>query len=463
MTLGKDFQTSQRFFHSRPNATPLVSTPSVYDSPTPVGHQGARQRTAASLRESGYGVPSQSSPFNESFESPSGKSGNQSRTKAATCIALSPDAKLVAIGETGHKPRVLIFPTGKDEARDIPQNALAEHTFGVRCLAFSPDASYLASLGDINDGFLYIWSISQRYGTANLKASNKCTSNIRQIAWMGNDLVTVGTRHVKIWRLEQPASSPSKRFSDASFALGSPSSRILIGRNCLLGGLLDKTFTAVAAISHVQAIVCSDAGDVCLLDSNESTPLFNKIAETDFSVTAITVKPREYVLLAGARGQLKTLWIASGSGLLVADTNVELSDTNIEPPSDHRSSVMALGLVNDMLISVEHSRGLKIFDHVDGGEERVSFSLKQSFPAHGAAVLGIRTLPPESCLGAFMTWSADGTVLWWSSQGTFSRSSNIPLEQLNEQPEEYVNELKVVNTFCEGRYLVSGDRVGVLR
>lgn len=92
--------------------------------------------------------------------------------------------------QTGYKPRVLVFSTASDAPSDMPLTSLADHTFGVKCVAFSPDSQYLASLGSANDGFLYVWSINQRTGAATLHASNKCTSNINRIAWMGNNLIT---------------------------------------------------------------------------------------------------------------------------------------------------------------------------------------------------------------------------------------------------------------------------------
>lgn len=71
-----------------------------------------------------------------------------------------------------------------------PLAAISEHVHGVNCLAFSPDSQLLASLGDPNDGFLRLWRISQRSGTVAFLASNRCISNVRKMAWVGDFLVT---------------------------------------------------------------------------------------------------------------------------------------------------------------------------------------------------------------------------------------------------------------------------------
>ena len=82
---------------------------------------------------------------------------------------------------------MLIFSTSEaSPMTDTPLTALNEHTFGVRAVAFSPNSQYLASLGAANDGFLYIWAINGKNGTATLHACNKCTSTIQQVTWMGD-------------------------------------------------------------------------------------------------------------------------------------------------------------------------------------------------------------------------------------------------------------------------------------
>src|SRR3982074_1505848 len=101
----------------------------------------------------------------------------------------------------------------------------------------------------------------------------------------------IGTRHIKIWRVEENRSvSPSKR----RFALDGtpqptavqPTLKTLAGRNVLLGPLVEATFTAIAPISNHKAIVCAEKGDVCLLDDSEGQKLI-KLASTGFFIMCL--------------------------------------------------------------------------------------------------------------------------------------------------------------------------------
>lgn len=84
----------------------------------------------------------------------------------------------------------MIFSTAKDAPPDVPLSILSEHTFGICGLAFSPDSQYLATLGNANDGFLFIWSINLKNGSAKLHSTNKCTSFVRDMCWVGQTLLT---------------------------------------------------------------------------------------------------------------------------------------------------------------------------------------------------------------------------------------------------------------------------------
>lgn len=112
----------------------------------------------------------------------------QSARYVLECAGLHPMIQ-ADFAQTGYSPRVLIFSL-QEGSSDVPVAILSEHTFGVRAVAFSADGRYLASIGHPNDGFLYVWSINPRTGGAKLHSSNKCTSNIKQMLWLGKNVVT---------------------------------------------------------------------------------------------------------------------------------------------------------------------------------------------------------------------------------------------------------------------------------
>jgi WD40 repeat protein len=87
----------------------------------------------------------------------------------------------------------LIFSTAKDASPEVPLSILTEHTVGVRSVSFSPNSQYLATLGEVNDGFLFVWTVSLKTGSARLHSTNKCINIVRHMGWTGQSLVTYVT------------------------------------------------------------------------------------------------------------------------------------------------------------------------------------------------------------------------------------------------------------------------------
>ena len=85
---------TQHLFRARPNARPVNESFSFYSSTSPIS--SLRSRLASSLKESGYRV-------GHSYDDSGGESPGTSqickRTREATCISLSPEGNLLAVGE----------------------------------------------------------------------------------------------------------------------------------------------------------------------------------------------------------------------------------------------------------------------------------------------------------------------------------------------------------------------------
>ena len=347
---------------------------------------------------------------------------------------------------------------------------MSEHTFGVRCIAFSPDSSFLASIGHFNDGFLYIWTVNSRSGSTKLLLSNKCTSYIRGIAWIGSSLITVGTRHVKVWRVEAPATSPSKqRLAGDAMLLGAPASpapKTLSGRNSLLGSLAEASFTCVASLSDEKAIICSEKGDICLLDDSGRSQKLSRLTGVEFGIHCIAVDgegENATIWLGGDHGMVRAVAL---SGILDPGTTAESSACETKSPLtiDRGTSnrIVALGCTRGRVVTIDSDHYIRATVTSPRNDFLEQQSVVLELPAHGDAVMGVKSLSQENKLQShFYTWSAKGSVLIWDLHGKCRASFTVALEQ---QPEYgTANELVVVRELSQGAYFVSGDKYGVLR
>ncbi|EKD12799.1 uncharacterized protein L3040_006953 [Drepanopeziza brunnea f. sp. 'multigermtubi'] len=461
---------SQRFFRARPTALPLNNAAATYSSPsTPANSANdGRNRAMLTLRDSAvpYSPSTAHSSSLEWGDSAVSKTWtSRERIKAATCLSMSQDGRFLAVGETGYSPRVLIFSL-KDTSSDRPLVIINEHTYGVRAVAFSPDQKYLASLGSPNDGFLYVWAIDQRTGAAKLHSSNKCTSFINQMAWLGNSIVTIGTRHVKIWRVEdrRPVSPTKQRFALDGTPIPIPplpALKTLVGRNVLLGPLVETTFTALALISEHQAILCSEKGDVCLLDDTEGSKLL-KLATTGFRITCIAIDTAaRRVRIGGKNGNVKSVDL---DDLLNPVTPPESPNPSIAKsflPSD-TGHLCAMGYAARSLVTVDSKHSIEISS--PGSDDADPHMQNTPYPAHGDSVLGVRLLCPGNEMKAdFLTWSSNGTVVFWNLDGSSKGFLTVEVEQLSAAEDGPANQCQIVRASKECSFLVTGDRYGVLR
>ncbi|KAJ3519096.1 hypothetical protein NM208_g14266 [Fusarium decemcellulare] len=447
---------SQRFYRARPTAVPLYSVATFQNTPsTPTGTPKAndsRGRVAPSFRNS----PHTSSDWNDSPGSNTWTS--RERIKAATCLALSRDGKYLAVGETGYAPRVLVFSL--HDTSDSPLISISEHAFGVNAVAWSSDTQYLASLGAANDGFLYIWKVDSRTGAARLFKQNRCTSYVKDMVWMGNCLITLGVRHVKMWKPDDgPAISPTKLkfLSDQPPASTPPSQRTLPGRNILLGSLLEATFTCAAVVKDSGLIVCSETGDVCILEDDDRQMRLRKVLGLDFSITTIAIR-NDVAYVGGKNGHFAVLDVeAVLDGRPAAACVREMT----EPSTGH----IAMGFLKDKLVTIDSQHSIDIWnsDHVPGKDAQAVANIP--IPGHGQPVTGIQVLQKPNDLDAsFLTWTVSGNVTFWTLEGQVKASIDVPIEMVEPENEmDPINQLTCARTTSDGKLLVSADRLGVLR
>lgn len=444
---------TQRFYRARPTAVPVYGTSPVLHSPstpnsTPKANDGRNRASRDSPRDSLYGS-------GDWADSPSSKTWtSRERIKAATCLALSRCGRFLAVGETGYAPRVLIYSL-QDSSSDTPLVSISEHTFGVRAVAWSPDTKYLASLGSANDGFLYLWKIDSRTGAAKLCQQNRCTSYVRGMVWIGNNLITLGVRHIKVWKVEDegPRISPTKSSFPGDLKYPQPlTQKALPGRNILLGPLLEATFSCAVAIDDKQAVICSETGDICLLDEQMK---LTKVYEIGFYVNCVTLR-QESVYVSGKGGQFAVLSL---------EAILNGAEDPVVKLIDESNGILAMGFLADKLVTIDNKHSIDIWgpDYIPSqSDSEVS---RIPLPGHGEAIIGIGALCGQSSTGAsFYTWSGSGRVNLWDADGMVKASFSVPIEQLDTGDEPApLNELVIVRATKCGKQFVAGDKLGVLR
>ncbi|KAG2413317.1 hypothetical protein HFD88_002506 [Aspergillus terreus] len=441
---------NQRFFRARPSVPSVNPVTSFYNQSTPPTTPDTRKRSFSGIKPGTNSANYNGTPSTEMTDAATPRAwSSRERVKAVTSVAISPNGRLLA---TGYNPRVLIFSTARDAPPDVPLSILNEHSFGVRSLSFSSNSQYLATLGDVNDGFLFVWTVNLKNGAAKLHSTNKCTSFIRDMCWMGQSLITAGVRHVKVWRLpEANSGSPTKSRANGELAPSTTTiaPRALSGRNCLLGALAENTFTCVASISEQEAVLGTDTGALCLLDDKGSSQKLFLVKHVGFSITSLTVDSDQSCIWIGGRGQ-------------------RMQRVSVEElrPSSRASPVETARLLSpERKLTLDTTKAIHIYRmDVLNSPDGLDSAAETTMSAHRDSVLGIRTLQePNPWNADFFTWSCKGIVNFWNIDGKCQDSKSVTLEQIAGNDSEHSNELKVLRASEGTNLLLSGDKFGVLR
>ena len=364
--------------------------------------------------------------------------------------------------QTGYNPRVLIFSTASGSPSDVPCSILSDHSFGISSVAFSDDSRWLCTLGNAFDGFILIYSINAKTRAARLHSSNKC-SNVHRILWMGDRVVSIGIRHAKVWRTQVSHSKTKPELDNIGIeSPKSPAPKTFAGRNCLLGPLMDATFTSAAAISDCRAVICTLQGDICLLDDSHEMQQLERVAHVDFGILCVLVDHAcGLIWIGGREGNVMSMhlnnMVKSTARVVPTVSTPALQSTgpNVVP------DIIAVGLVRGRIVAVNSHRIIEIRGLVDTAGGSVTDSKR--LPAHESAVLGVSNLLPKRFKGPdFFTWSR-GIVLFWLLDGTCTGSIEIHLDQPVCPEDGDTNDLKIVVPLGSDELLLSGDSMGVLR
>ena len=283
---------------------------------------------------------------------------------------------------------------------------------------------------------------------------------------MGNCIVTVGTRHVKVWRLAQPLpSSPTKsRYLDGTPS--SPAPKTLSGRNCILGSLVESTFTCVVATSECTAIICTENGEICLLDDTDQDQRLEQIATVPFKILCVSVgNEKNSVLVGGKDGKLLALdlrkMLQRENPAAVQDSLSDFlsNSTSFQEPG-LRPDIVATGPLRKHIIAVDASHHMQLMDYPEGNEWAFVGKPTKQIPAHDSTVIGVTTLQkPNRQAADFMTWSSHGIIYFWTIDGICKDRHDLALKQDSFAGEEDTNVLTVMKALSDDTFLY-GDKYG---
>ncbi|OCT44296.1 WD domain, G-beta repeat containing protein [Cladophialophora carrionii] len=467
--LASDGTPTHRYYKARPTAPSLNPPTSYYDS-SPASTPSKRRISTITSRKRLDDYNGGSPGRDWSDENGSQTWTARERIKTVACVALSRDGRWLAVGEAGYNPRVLLFSTAEDASCETPVSIVTDHTYGLRCVAFSPDMRYLATLGDYKDGFLFIWSFNPRTGQLTLHSANKCTANICDMTFCGNSLITVGTRCIRVWGVNEAAAkqSPTRkpRYKSTDTQPSSPGPTPLAGRNVLLGSMVDCTFTCTVPIDEDNLVIGTDTGYVCLVDMAQNVLELKVLKKLDLAVSSIAFIPLPRQLLMGtSRGVQHEDFDA-----LCRETPSALKRPRTKAPrlsirrsmgllQETEKSIIAIGGLRDHTVTLDNNGSLQIQSN---GPPRLD-EPSPTFAAHKSVILGVQALPETAGRGDFFTYSKNAEVKFWNTDGVLLRQESISLDPTESEDDSCENELTRMRYLSSHDAFIAADRFGVLK
>ena len=296
---------------------------------------------------------------------------------------------------------------------------------------------------------------------------------------MGSNVISVGTRHVKVWRLEN-SSSPTKARRGVEGSTASPISRMynghsaspaprtFSGRNCLLGSLQDAVFTCVIGISDELAVVCTQGGSVCLLDDSARSQRLYEMRQLAYHITCVALDRSSNLVWIGGKDvapqaiSLDVFLTARGSS--PGPDNSSESDASIKVGEGGKTDTVAICSTGSKLLVVDNNHGMLIYDVLRNGGCSPETAVVQQLPAHNTTVLGVVVFPqPNRCQSDFLTYSEDGHIISWLWDGKCTKSYFVQLGPPVAAGSMAANNLKSVRILQQHETILAGDNAGALR
>ncbi|KAI9103015.1 WD40-repeat-containing domain protein [Phlyctochytrium arcticum] len=432
--------------------------------------------------------------------------GASNAVKAAACVAYSPDGEYLAVGESGHQPKIIIW-----KGTTI-FSELVGHKYGILAIAFSPDAKYLVSVGFQHDGFAYVWN----WRTGQRIAYGRLNTKINSVAFdpKGAFFVTAGTNHIKFWDMD-----PTKLAAGAKSA--KPGNVVLDG---ILGHMTEHQN------SHFVDVACATAPDgdtyTYCVTAEGILMCFNgewgMERWVDLKVQAgKTITVSETLVICGCTDGIMRVFEQRTLAYVSTLPKPHPIDVELQTSRHARTNAIypdveaiAIDTLSTKIFVVYNDHSLFIWDVTD----LKHVGKYRSFLWHSDAVWGVELIPSHGSPNrasilppnAFATHSSDGTVRFWdlgnsnyhNTAGSVSETTDavspgggdpggsdssrhniyskelirilyvdragiLKLKTPQSQPETYSaidkTGVRALRVTPDGQFLASGDRLGNIR
>ncbi|CAG8462322.1 6111_t:CDS:10 [Cetraspora pellucida] len=441
---------------SAPPQTPTNSSSSSWSSAFPNRHTIVGDTITNPLSSLGLLEP----PGTNANGNSSKKPAVSNKAKPVSCLAFSPDGNFLAVGETGHQPRILIW----DVSTKTLINELKGHKYGVLAIVFSPNMKWVVSLGFQHDGYLNVWNLK----TGAKVACNKITTKVHTLAFnrTGSFFVTAGLRHVKFWYFDSNGNLPKKTAGQSI----QKTAQVLDGRSGILGDLRDNNF--------LDAACCQKSDHTYFVTSNGLLCMFTEGRLMDKwvnlqvkSAYSIDVS-QQYIICACSNGIIRlfepitlnylgTLPKPHPLGVdLTLQTGSTYNGTGDPNETYPDTTAIKFDAETGKLTCIYNDRSLFIWDIKDIKK----IGKYRSFLYHCDTIWGVEMVPHDAADGTstfpentFVTYSADSTIRFWNFDGSVNTTgSNVVPAGSNSatlKKNIYSKEcLKIVYVDPDGKY-----------